>query len=198
MGLARQPADARVAAPLPQGGGPHSLAVVIRALVPFVLLAACGVPSPVPPLAEPALGLAAIAPDAEGRCWGTDTQPAVIETVTVQEQATPSSLGPDGAVIAPATYRSVVRQSIARERRAVAFETPCPPAYTHDFVASLQRALKARGYFAGEVDGVLGPDLGRAVQDFQRGIGPDSPLLSLAAARDLGLVALSPEQIADL
>ena len=162
----------------------------------LLLLAACAAPvGPAAPAAPPVLGLAEIEPDAEGRCWGTDTQPAVIRTVTEQEVATQAVLGPDGAVLQPATYRSAIRQEIARERASVAFETLCPPAYTHEFVQSLQRALKARGYFRGDVDGMLGDGLGRAIQDFQRGDGPDSPLLWVGAARDLGLVALTPEQI---
>lgn len=145
---------------------------------------------PVPAFAE-----AEIRPDPEGRCWGRDVAPAVIETVTVQEQASPPVLGPDGTVIAPATYRSVIRQQIARERREVAFETLCPPSYTTEFVESLQRALAARGYYRGEVDGRMSAALRRAVQDFQRRDGPDSPLLSLESARRLGLVALSREEI---
>jgi hypothetical protein len=39
---------------------------------------------------------------------------------------------------------------------------------------------------------------GRAVQDYQRRNGPDSPILAIATARELGLVVLSPEEIADL
>jgi hypothetical protein len=178
---------------------------VIRALLPLSLLAACAAAPPAArlgpvsgPSSRPALGLAEVAPDEEGRCWATDTQPAVIETQTVQEQATPAVLAEDGTVRVPATYRSTVRQEIARERAVVAFETLCPPAYTPDFVASLQRALMARGYYQGAVDGALGPALGRAIQDFQRGEGPDSPLLSLAAARELGLVPLSREEVARL
>ena len=158
------------------------------------LLAACA-----PPAAEMARVPSFVAAEIEtvgGACYGRDIAPAVIETVTVQEQATAPVLGPDGAVAVPATYRSRVRQEIAREREAVAFETLCPPDYTPEFVASLQRALAARGFYAGEADGVMDEGLGRAVQDFQRGWGPDSPLLSLAAARRLGLVALSAEQMA--
>lgn len=174
---------------------PASLPGVIRALLPLSLLAACAAAPPAP---EPMLGLSEVAPDAEGRCWATDRQPAVIETETVQGEATPAVRAEDGTDQAPATYRSVVRQGTARERATVPFETLCPPAYTPDFVASLQRALAVRGHYQGEVDGSLGPALGRAIQDFQREAGPDSPLLSLAAARDLGLVALSPEEIARL
>ncbi len=36
---------------------------------------------------------------------------------------------------------------------------------------------------------------GRAVQDFQRVNGPDSPILSIETARALGLAQLTAEQI---
>ena len=75
------------------------------------------------------------------------------------------------------------------------FETICPPGFTEEFVASLQRALAARGHYDGPVHGTLDAATGRAVQDFQRGNGPDSPLLAIDSARLLGLVVLSADQI---
>ena len=143
----------------------------------------------------PALATAAISYDAQGHCYGTDISPAVIETVTVQEVDTPAVLDAEGRVVTPATYRSNIRQQIVREREEVRFETICPPRFTAEFVESLQRALKARGYYMGAVNGVLDTATGRAIQDFQRVDGPDSPLLSIAAARKLGLVALTREEI---
>lgn len=138
---------------------------------------------------------AEISHDAQGRCWGRDVAPAVVQTVTAHELDQPAVLGPDGTVLAPATYRSVIRQDIVRERDEQAFETICPPVYTADFVASLQRALAARGYYDGPASGVLDRATERAVQDFQRDGGPDTPLLSIDAARRLGLIVLSRDQI---
>lgn len=159
----------------------------------MVLAACAGMPADGP--AVPDLVAAEVDVDDTGRCWGRDIAPAVIETVTAQEIESPAVIGPDGSVIAPAVYRTVTRQQIVRERGEVAFETICPPVYTRDFVESLQRALAVRGYYRGPVNGVLDTATGRAVQDFQRGNGPDSPLLSIGAARALGLVALSPEEL---
>ena len=141
-------------------------------------------------------GLPAIETDAEGRCIGRAITPAVIGTVTAQELDTSAVLAPDGTVLQPARYRSVTRQSITRDRQEVLFETICPPAFTHEFVSTLQRALAARGYYLGPITGTLDTATGRAVQDYQRGIGPDSPLLSIDAARALGIVSLSVEQLA--
>lgn len=144
---------------------------------------------------NPTVGMAAIETASDGRCFGRDITPAVIETVTAQELAEPAVLGPDGAVLQPARYRSVIRQQIVRDRQEVRFETLCPPDFSAEFVATLQRALTARGFYLGPITGVLDTATGRAVQDFQRGTGPDSPLLSIAAARELGIVALSDNQL---
>jgi hypothetical protein len=134
-----------------------------------------------------------IAPD--GRCLATDTAPAVIETVTAQVLDRPAVLTDDGTVLTPAAYRTVTRQEITRERAEITFETLCPPSYTAEFVESLQRALALRGYYSGPVTGLMDPATGRAVQDFQRTDGPDSPILSIDAARTLGLERLTADQI---
>lgn len=159
----------------------------------LLALAACG--GGAAPAGVPSFIAAEITHDADGRCYGRDIAPAVIQTVTAQEVETPAVLAPDGTVLVPATYRSVIRQEIVRERGEQAFETICPPVYTAEFVASLQRALAARGYYHGPVNGIIDTATGRAVQDYQRADGPDSPLISIAAARRLGLIALTREQI---
>ncbi len=152
----------------------------------------------VPPAGVPAFIGAAIETDAAGRCFGRDITPAIIETVTAQVVDRPAVLGPGGTIVTPAIYRTVTTQQITRERQEVAFETICPPAYTDEFVATLQRALATRGFYAGPVNGIMDTATGRAVQDFQRQDGPDSPLLSIETARDLGIVALSQEQLDQL
>ena len=130
-----------------------------------------------------------------GRCYGRDITPAVIQTVTEQVLVSQASYNDDGTLYAPASYQSVIRQEIEREREEVAFETICPPAYTVEFVSSLQRALQARGFYRGQITGVMDAVTGRAVQDYQRRNGPDSPLLWIASARELGLVELSAEEL---
>jgi hypothetical protein len=158
------------------------------------MLSACADEMPGPGTVPTLLG-AEIETDAEGRCFGRDVAPAVIETITATEEVTPAILGPDGSILSPATYRTVTRQEITRERGEVAFETICPPAYTVEFVSTLQRALATRGLYRGPINGVMDTATGRAVQDFQRAEGPDSPLLSIRAARSLGIVALSQEEL---
>jgi hypothetical protein len=169
-------------------------------LLPAGLLWLAACTGQTPPPVEPTSNIPAFLTDGieigtDGRCQATDTTPAVIETVTEQVLDRPAVIDPDGTVISPAAYRTVTRQEITRERSEITFETLCPPAYTAEFVASLQRALALRGYYTAPVTGVMDVATGRAVQDFQRDDGPDSPILSIAAARALGLEELSPEEI---
>lgn len=136
--------------------------------------------------------------DAQGVCYGRTTTPAQVETVTEQHLERPERLGPDGSVIEPARYRTVRTQKIVRERQVVEYQTPCADQFTPEFIASLQRALAARGLYDGPVDGVLNTGTKAAIRAFQREFGPDSPVLSIEAARRLGLIALSREQISQL
>lgn len=69
-------------------------------------------------------------------------------------------------------------------------ETPCDTNLTPDFQASLQRALQARGLYAGPITGQMDAGTEAAIRAFQAPLGLDSPILSLAAAERLGLVAV--------
>lgn len=125
----------------------------------------------------------------EGSCWGKHVTPAEIETVTHQFQLQPAEIRTDGTVSAPAIYKTETLQQITKERRELWFETPCAPELTPEFVQSLQRALKARGHYRGAVTGYIDARTRRAVRKYQAPQGLDSGILSLAAARKLGLVA---------
>lgn len=127
-------------------------------------------------------------PGPEGSCWTSDVTPAVIETVTEQALAAPATFAADGTTLTPARFRSVTRQEIIKSRDEVWFRSPCPAAMTVDFIATLQRALKARGLYRLALTGVMDAPTRTAVRQFQAPMGLDSPLLSLAAARDLGIV----------
>lgn len=130
-------------------------------------------------------------PPSEGDniCWADDVTPAIIETVTEQIQVTPEELGPEGEVIRAAVFETKTAQRIVQDRRDVWFRTPCDAVLTLDFVASLQRALKARGYYEGGLTGQLDPQTRRAIRLYQEPLGLDSERLSLAAARRLGIAA---------
>ncbi len=131
-------------------------------------------------------------PDAPlGSCWGRDSTPATIETVTEHILVQPAELDSDGSVRQPAIYRKVTSQDVIRERREIWFETPCPDQLDAAFVTSVQRALMARGYYKGPLDGEISNRTRRAVRAFQKEQGLDSAILSLAAARQLGLVTIA-------
>ncbi|MFZ1469874.1 MAG: peptidoglycan-binding domain-containing protein [Paracoccaceae bacterium] len=123
----------------------------------------------------------------KGACWQADIRPAVIETVTEQVMITPEKTAPDGSAI-PAVFGSETSQRIVADRDTVWFRAPCAAEMTSDFIATLQRALKARGLYLLALTGVLDAPTRDAVRRYQRPRGIDSDHLSLAAARDLGII----------
>lgn len=131
----------------------------------------------------------------EGACWGVSTTPAIIETVTEQVVLQQEMLDEAGKVISPASYRTETHQRMVRDREEVWFRAPCPVDMTGDFVATLQRALKARGFYLQPLTGVLDAHTSEAVRRFQADRGLDSSRLSLAAARELGIVSTDLDQL---
>lgn len=162
-------------------------------------LAACQSTLPAPDvmrLAEPEPGIVRAAEGPPGAapdsCWGRDVTPAVIETVTEQVMLQPAEITSDGTVLAPAVFKTETRQRITRERTEIWFEAPCPERMTPGFIASVQRALAARGFHRGAVTGEMDGTTRRAIRRYQQTEGLDSAVLSLAAARRLGLVEVDP------
>lgn len=133
---------------------------------------------------------------ADGRCYASDTTPAVIQTITEQLLTTPERTDAAGNITSAATFRTNTRQQIVRERMALRFETLCPPQYTAERVETLQRAFKARGIYTGPINGILDRATGEAIRRFQRQNGLDSPFLDIRTARALGIIALSADQLA--
>jgi hypothetical protein len=132
---------------------------------------------------------------APGSCWGKHATPAVVETVTDHILLQPAQISTDGSVLSPAVYKTETRQAIVQERRETWFETPCADVQTPDFIASLQRSLHARGLYRGPITGQMDARTRAAVRRYQQPQGLDSGILSLAAARKLGLVALNREEV---
>jgi hypothetical protein len=164
-------------------------------------LAACAGP-PVPRQAVPLSDLRqdlvgargdAPPPEPEGACWARQTTPAVILTVTEQEAL--ATAPPTEGTASTTAYRSVTRQQIVQDRQDVWFRTPCSTEGNVAFVASLQRALKARGLYSGPISGRRNAATSEAVRRLQAKNGLDSPILSLTAARDLGLVPVDRDTL---
>lgn len=125
----------------------------------------------------------------EGACWIADTHPAVIETVTEQVLVSAEQRDAQGQIIKPSIYASETRQRMLRDRGEIWFRAPCPERITPEFIATLQRALKARGLYLQPLTGVMDSDTKTALGRYQRARGLDSELLSLAASRELGLIS---------
>lgn len=130
-----------------------------------------------------------------GKCWQSDVTPLVIETVSEQVMVQQERLGADGSVMQPAAFRTETHQRIVQEREEVWFRSPCPEDMTVEFIATVQRALKARGFYLLPLTGVLDAPTREAIHRFQTERGLDSPTLSLAAARELGIVATDLDQL---
>lgn len=167
---------------------------MIRPLAPLLAmasLAACAAPDHVgraemapsgpPPLAEPAR---------DGRCYAHETIPAIYEHVMGEVQVVQAEIAPDGTVLRPPIYRRAPVPRIVCPRGELRFEAPCPQQVTPEFIASVQRALGARGYFSGNVTGMLDAPTTAAIRRYQSDRGLDSAQLSLETARTLGLVAV--------
>ena len=127
---------------------------------------------------------------APGTCWGKQITPAIIETVTHQVMLQPAEVLSDGTVLSPAIFKTETTQQIVRERKETWFQTPCDATLTPEFISSLQRALKVRTLYRGAISGEMDARTRAAVRRYQEPLGLDSGILSLAAARKLGLVEL--------
>lgn len=128
---------------------------------------------------------------APGTCWGKNVTPAVVETVTRKVQLQPAQISSDGRVQAAPIYKTETRQEVVQPRRENWYEIICNADVTPEFIASVQRALAARGFYRGPVTGVLDMRTRSAIGRFQLSEGLDSSALSIAAARKLGLVTVA-------
>jgi len=114
-----------------------------------------------------------------------------IETVERDILLQPAQVSSDGVIRQPAVYKKERRQEIVIPREETWFQVPCADALTPDFISSLQRALAARGLYSGPVNGEMTARTRAAVRAFQAPEGLDSGILSTAAARRLGLIAVA-------
>ena len=168
-----------------------------RWLLPcLLLLTACGAHHR-PGLTAEVITVSAARPASppKGACWDTDIIPAVIETETVQSLVSPEMRDASGKITSPASYKSVTKLHMVQDRSEVWFRVPCPDLQDAVFWATVQRALKARGYYLLPVTGTDDAETAEAVRRFQSARGLDSKILSLAAAQALGLVAVPLDQL---
>jgi len=125
----------------------------------------------------------------DSTCWVAETTPAIIETITEQSLVTAKTRNASATSTTPATFRSTTRQRMVQEREDVFFRAPCPSEMTVEFIATLQRSLKARGLYLQPLTGVMDATTAEAIRRFQVERGLDSRQLSLAAAKELGIIS---------
>lgn len=114
-----------------------------------------------------------------GTCWAELQNTPVITSVTAQ-------------ILTQAWPREEVSQTID-DGQAIWFERPCDQEMTPYFVETLQRALQARGLYRREITGEMDTATRFAVRLYQQPLGLDSGILSLSAARSLGLSRVQPD-----
>lgn len=166
----------------------------ILALCGVVLGACTSVPDLRPMVRGPLnavdqLDLGEIETRSDGRCFARMDQPTRTTIVEELELVIPETRDANGVVTAPPVYRTITRPQTAVVGEGLRFETLCPPEYTPDRVATIQRALRVRGAYAGPINGTLDAATGNAIRQFQQPQGIQSDVIGLDVARDLGVVA---------
>ena len=107
--------------------------------------------------------------------------PAQYKTVTRRVVDTPAMVR---TVPVPAVYRDETVENEIEPARTERVEVICEANAIPDFIRSLQRALEARGFYDGPIDGIVGPKTREAVKAYQKG---SSEILTIESARKLGL-----------
>ncbi|WP_299551688.1 peptidoglycan-binding domain-containing protein [uncultured Tateyamaria sp.] len=128
---------------------------------------------------------------APGTCWGKTVAPAVVETVSRKIQLQPAQISSDGRVQSPPIYKTETSQQVVRPRRESWYEIICDADITPEFIASVQRALEARGFYNGSITGEMDTRTRAAIGRYQASEGLDSKALSIANARKLGLITIA-------
>lgn len=145
---------------------------------PNVSLSSVSLPGQVAPVGAPS-----------DSCWDKIETPAVIETVTHSVLIEPADITPDGLIRTPARYRKEETQRVAVPRQTNWIEILCPDALTPGLLASLQRALAARGLYSGAITSEINADTRNAILGYQSRNGAPLSALTVQTALDLGLVA---------
>lgn len=161
-------------------------------LVSCAALLGCAMPQAAPP--DPAsdlITLGAIETSADGVCFARNAAETRTVTEDVLIEVVPAVKDRNGVVTSPAVFRNVTRPQTIVTGEGARFETVCPPLLSEAFVTTLQRALRTRDAYSGDLNGHYDTATGLAVQRFQRDQGFDSPYLAVATARQLGILAVA-------
>ena len=161
-------------------------------LAGFVGLGACSQESGPSGVGSAKLGATAPRDAAPGTCWDKKVTPAKVETYIEDILVQPAQISTSGTIQSPPVYKSETRQRILSERQEDFVQIPCLQDLTEEFVASLQRALGARGYYAGPPSGALDGLTLDAITRFQADNGQSRKVLTVETAQMLGLWKIAP------
>ena len=115
----------------------------------------------------------------------TVTVPAEYRTIEVRKLVDPAS---ERRVTIPAEYETVIKREKVGDSRLEWRSILCETNTTPGVVASMQRALKSRGFDPGRVDGVLGSQTMEAVGRYQRSKGIAVGQLTIETLRSLAVL----------
>jgi len=110
--------------------------------------------------------------------------PAVYERRKVEVEISPARI--ENYMI-PAVYKDVEREKVVSPAVPVWGEIVCAKNLPREKVIEIQRALKSRGYFNEEADGVVGQSTLAAMQRFQADQNLPQGQISVDAVRALGI-----------
>lgn len=165
----------------------------------FIMGASCTTSEPPAPPPAPTVAQLVATGEIEttvtGQCFTVTAPPTRTRIVSEQVMVTPGVRAPDGSFETPPIFRNQTRPVEEPIGEGTRFETLCPPEYTPERIATLQRALKARLAYNGPITGALDGPTRAAIQAFQVDEGFDSPLIARRLAETLGIVALGRDAL---
>jgi hypothetical protein len=112
------------------------------------------------------------------------TIPAVYEKRKVRTEITPAHTE---TYTIPATYRDIDKTRFVGKADVVWREVICNKNAKSDTVAAIQKALAAKGYYHGKIDGFLGTGTVAAMQKYQADQGLPQGQVSVEAVQMLGV-----------
>ncbi|MEM7469872.1 MAG: peptidoglycan-binding protein [Pseudomonadota bacterium] len=125
-----------------------------------------------------------------GQCWAKLEGPKTSRTVEKFVEVTPARRDAAGTEVSPAIFRKT-QDIVTTPGPTQYFERVCEAALTPAFIGALQRALIARQLLEADVSQTLDTPTQAAIQDYQTAKGLPSAILSLAVARQFGLVEVN-------
>ena len=110
--------------------------------------------------------------------------PAEYKTVKVLKMVQPPQ---EQRIPIPAEYQTVEKQVLVKEGTAAWKSILCETNTTPGIVADIQRALLAKGFNPGKIDGVIGRDTAEAIKAFQQANGLATGGLTMETLERLGV-----------